>query len=58
MSLGPCDLPKGHEGDMHASAGDGFFAKCGICNKPLESGKWRYPPEGVFRYVCIGCVPE
>lgn len=27
MSLPPCDLEWGHEGDMHANAGDGFFAR-------------------------------
>jgi hypothetical protein len=25
-TLGACDLPRGHDGDMHVSAGDGFYA--------------------------------
>ena len=57
MSLGPCDMPKGHEGDMHGSAGDGFYARCGSCGKDLESGKWTVPTaKGVFGYVCVGCA--
>lgn len=27
MTLGPCDLEWGHEGGMHSSCGDGFFAR-------------------------------
>ncbi len=26
-SLPPCDLPWGHDGDMHANGGDGFYAR-------------------------------
>lgn len=25
-TIGPCDLPKGHTGMMHANGGDGFYA--------------------------------
>jgi hypothetical protein len=58
LSLGPCDLPYGHEGDMHVSAGDGFHAKCGTCREHLVAFEWAYPPEGVFGYVCAGCAPK
>jgi hypothetical protein len=27
MTLGPCDTEWGHDGDMHASRGDGFYAR-------------------------------
>ncbi len=27
MTLPPCDLPWGHDGDMHANGGDGFYAR-------------------------------
>lgn len=26
-TLPPCDLEWGHDGDMHANAGDGFYAR-------------------------------
>jgi hypothetical protein len=27
MTLPPCDLEWGHDGDMHANGGDGFYAR-------------------------------
>ncbi len=27
LGYAPCDLPWGHEGDMHANEGDGFYAR-------------------------------
>jgi len=27
MTLPPCDLPWGHDGDMHANGGDCFYAR-------------------------------
>lgn len=27
LTLGTCDLEWGHDGDLHASAGDGFYAR-------------------------------
>ena len=56
LTLGPCDLLRGHEGEVHASADDGFYARCGICRKPLRSGRWSVPRDPmVLGYVCKGC---
>lgn len=55
LTLGPCDLPRGHEGEMHGSAGDGFYARCGTCRRPLEAGKWSTHEDG---YACHNCAPR
>lgn len=56
LTLGPCDLPRGHEGEQHASADDGFYARCGMCRNPLKAGDWHVTTaDRVLGYVCGGC---
>lgn len=56
LTLSLCDLSRGHEGDMHVSEEDGFYARCGLCQKPLASCDW-YEPEDddTMGYVCGVC---
>lgn len=54
LTLGPCDLPKGHTSDMHASDGDGFWSRCDTCGKDLRHDAWRLCLR-VARYVCKEC---
>lgn len=62
LLLGACDMQRGHEGDMHASGHDGFYARCGIvsCHRPLQPGDWYTPgvnvDDSVLGYVCGSCV--
>jgi len=57
MTLGPCDLPRGHEDEMHASIGDGFYARCFACKQNLKPGDWhRIECESCFVYVCGACL--
>jgi len=58
LSLGTCDMPAGHDGDMHGSAGDGFYARCGKCRKNLKSGDHYVPndPKKTWiGYICGSC---
>jgi hypothetical protein len=41
---------------MHGSAGDGFYAKCGKCRKPLKAGDYHVSEDDyVFGHVCGEC---
>ena len=55
LTLGRCDLERGHDGEMHGSAGDGFYARCCECRKPLVAGDWQ---PGDLGYMCGRETPE
>lgn len=43
-TMGCCDLPKGHAGDMHSSLGDGFYVNC---EAPVRGGRCGAPAKVV-----------
>ena len=44
MTLGSCDLPWGHDGEMHASHGDGFYSRESLdAHRTRQDPKFRAP---------------
>lgn len=62
LTLGHCDDERGHEGEMHGSEGDGFYARCGLCLQPLRAGHWKAAPSGAPAHglgsVCKPACPK